>query len=222
MNPGDVRMAMLECYVGTNGSGKTFQMKKNLPINRRNLILPSARSDKEWHGIKELRPVLKFRLDERDPHRRRQIPYYVIPELNTFKGNRVLHIEGQYAAEIFDAVIDPQTGFRDGGLYMDDFKNYIPSQALLPGAVRTMFGNRRHRMLDIFMAAWTFQDINAEIIGFQPQWFVFNVTRPPSKSVEDKVDDFTELLATWRRVQHANTQLTPGRKWYFEAFPPLQ
>lgn len=215
------RMALLECYVGTNGSGKTFQMKKNLPMNARNLILPSSRADKEWHGIKELKPVLKFRLDERDPRGQRRIPYYTIPDLATFRGNRVLHVEGQYAAEIFDAVIDPRTGFRDGALFMDDFKNYIPSQALLPGNVRTMFGNRRHRMLDIFMAAWTFQDINAEIIGFQPQWFVFNVTRPPSKAVEEKVDDFPGLLATYHRVRQHNAALPAGRKWHFEPFPPL-
>lgn len=211
------RMGVLWGYVATNGCGKSTLLKKLLPYNQRNLIIPSNRDDSAWHGIAELKPEVRFELDPRDPKGLRKKPVDVIPGLPSFSGNRVVHVDGP---EAFEAVTHPGYGFKNGGLVLDDIKNYVESQALIPGHVRTLLGGRRHRMLDIFFAAWAFQDINADLYGFQTELFIGYVTRPPDRDLARKVRNYDELVDTWKRSYEINSRLPANRRWHYEYFKP--
>lgn len=206
-------------FVGANGTRKTTNIKKAImkPLGVvggqkvvRNLILPANRDDKAWHGIPELKPAVTRRWNDLKGKYER---VYFIPGINNYTGNRVVFID---RPEIFDAVIHPDHGFKNGGLVLDDFKNYVPSQGLVKEELRKLLGGRRHRMVDLFWAAWTFQDVNAELLGFQARVFVFYITRPPNQSVKQKFPDFDRLYATWRRVYDANKNLPEDQRLYAE------
>lgn len=224
MNQGDERLAYFNVFVGMNGSGKSHNMLKWRAVNKRNLILPASRADKQWIGIPELKPKVVFPKDHMDPKGLRRRPTWIIPEIGTFQGDRVIHIEGsdQEREGIFHAITHPQYGFHSGGMFMDDSKNYIRTKGNLPGHVRTFWGNRRLHMVDIFLAAWQYQDINADFYGFGPQLFIFNVQREPNALVLEKMNDPAGFLAVHRRVQQKNAALPSNRRWYFEPFPAIQ
>lgn len=209
------RVADIMAFVGRRGCGKTTQMKKMLRVNRRNLIIPSDRADSAWHGIRELKGEWRRKIDERTG---REVPYYVLPDIDTFTGNRVVHIEGQYAREMFDAIARPD-GFRNGGLFMDDFKNYLPAQGNLRGEVLGLFRRGRFSMVDIYLAAHSFQDINAQLVGFGVQWIVFDVERGPTDAVKNKMgDQFDGLMATMHHVK----ELVKRDRHACLPFPPIQ
>lgn len=211
MNTGG-RIGAMWVLVGTNGTGKSTQLKKLLKHNRRNLIIPSTRDDIAWAGIPELKPQVAERYDEL---RKKSVTYYFIKGLNTFTGNRVVYVD---RPEVFDAVCDPVTGFKNGGLFMDDFKNYVRSQGLLKSNFKTMLGNRRHRMLDLFFAAWAFEDVNAEMFAYRPKLFVFDVTRAPGDSLQKKVANYDELMEVYSRVRSKNAARPANRRFYAEPF----
>lgn len=218
------RIVLFNLFVGMNGSGKSHQMKKWLRLNKRNLILPASRADKQWSGIPELLPQMIFVLDPMDPSGKRKRAQWVIPELGSFTGNRVIHIEGSDAQRtgVFNAIVHPQHGYHDGGMFMDDAKNYIRTKGNIPGNVRTFFGNRRLHMVDIFMAAWQYHDINADFYGFGPQLFVFNVEREPNRIVLEKMSDPEGFLKVHRHVRSQNAKLPRDKRWYFQPFPAIQ
>lgn len=210
------RVTDIIAFVGIRGSGKTVLMKRMLPVNRRNLIIPSDRADaaKAYAGIRELKGKW---IQVIDPRTKRPVPRYVFPELHTFTGNRVAFIEGSHSDEMFDAIARSD-GFRSGGLFLDDFKNYIPAQGNLSGNVLQLFRRSRFSMIDIYLAAHSFQDINAQIISFGIQWFIFNVERGPSDSVREKLGDrYADLMRVHRDVQ----RMVPSNPHAFLPYPPI-
>lgn len=208
-------------FAGTNGSGKSHQMRKWLKANPRNLILPASRADKQWRGIAELQSKVVHRRDRFDAAGKKRIPMFVIPGVGGFQGNRVLHIEGtdKERSMMFDAVIHPQWGFDYGGIFIDDSKNFIKTKGSLPAKVRTFWGDRRLHQVDIFMAAWQYQDINADFYGFAPQLFIFRVEREPNRDVLAKFKRPDEFMATHRWVQAVNEWLPENYQWYFMPYP---
>jgi len=217
-------MVLFLLFIGMNGSGKSHQMKKWLRLNKRNLILPASRADKQWLGIPELVPEVRFVRDRMNPSGNGKRAMFVVPGIDDFTGTRVVHIEGSDLERegIFNAIIHPQHGYHNGGMFMDDAKNYIRAKGNLPGHVRTFWGNRRLHMVDIFMAAWQFQDVNADFYGFGGlQSFVFNVERPPNRSVLEKCPDPEALLLAYNRSCLHNRRLPSNKRWHFEPCPPI-
>lgn len=219
------RMVYFLLFIGMNGSGKSHNMLKWLRLNQRNLILPASRADKQWKGIPELTPKVVFARDKMNPNPNARRAQWVIPGINDFTGNRVIHIEGSDAERegIFNAIIHPQWGYHNGGMFMDDAKNYIRTKGNLPGHVRTFWGNRRLHMVDIFMAAWQYQDVNADFFGFGGlQTFIHNVERAPNRSVLEKMPRVEEFMQVHHWVARVNAELPKDYRWYSRPFPLIR
>lgn len=205
------RDAVLTISVGKNGSGKTTQLKKLMGVNKRNLIIPANRLDPAWAGIPALTWHIDYLPDPFNPQKK--VPTVIIPELNTFKGNRVLHVDGQ--SRVFDAVTDDLTGYRNGGLFLDDFKNYAFAKGTLRREITRLFVGRRHRMVDIFMACHGFEDVSRDLMKFGPTMFIHHTTLPPNAASVDKMPDGDRFLNTVARV---NRRAVAGEKYYMERF----
>ena len=210
------RKAFLYLFIGTNGTGKTTRIKELVEeIGSRVLIVPSNRLDDAWKGIPEL--TMRVFQDE-DPISGKPIKAIRCPEMATFSGTRVFHIEDP---RYLDAITDERHGFKNGVLVLDDFRNYIPSKGQLPPAVVKMLVGRRHRMLDICMAAHAFQDMNLQLMQFSPELYVFRTTLPPNDAVEGKVADWQGLLDVASRVNRIAAKLElPEDRFYYERFIP--
>lgn len=205
------RKAFLYLFVGTVGTGKTTQAKNLLAINERNLILPSNKYDDAWDGIPELKWQVDHEPDPMNPGKQRRVIW--CPEMATFTGARVLNITDP---AILQAVTDEQRGFRNGFLFIDDFRNRMPHKGDLPAHVLEMLTGRRHRMLDVALAMHSFQDMNLQLMQFQPELFIFQTTLPPNDAVEGKVADWQGLVETANRVN----QRAHRNRFYFEHFIP--
>lgn len=210
------RQAELAILVGTNGTGKSTALKELLTMNERNLIIPSSRTDTAWSGLPELKSSVVYEADPNNP--RREIPVVRVQDLQTFTGNRVLHVDGN--AKVFEAVLDPKRGYFNGGLILDDFRRYIYTKGSLSSGVDGLFIGRRHRMLDIYLACHSFQDISADLFRFDPTLYVGYTTLPPNDAVQGKVAKWRELLATIERVNRTNAARPEGKRYYREAFEP--
>lgn len=206
-----MRKAVLFAFVGSIGTGKSTTMKRMLELNKRNLIVPSNRFDSAWEGHAELKIDVTVDEDPLFPGRKRR--FFRVPDMATFTGTRVLHIDDPAQLE---AITDERHGFKNGGLFMDDFRNYIPSKGTLPPHIATMFSGRRHRMLDIFMACHAFQDINMQLLQWGAELYIFRTTLPPNSSVEGKIAKWEELLAAVERVNRKAV----ASPYYFERFIP--
>lgn len=209
------RIPKLLILIGTNGTGKSTLLKKLLTVNSRNLIIPANRLDPAWDGIAELGTSWKHRPDPRDAKGIRMEAYQAIDNLDTFTGNRLVHAD---SPETFAAVCDQRTGYMRGGLFLDDFRNYVPSKGNLPGHVVSMFSSRRHRMLDIFMACHSFQDVNLQLMQFNPTFVVGYVTVPPNDTSLAKMERAEDLQRVYERVRKKNESM--GTRHYFEEFTP--
>ena len=205
------RKAFLYLFVGTNGTGKTTRAKDLLAVNERNLIVPSNKLDSAWQQYPELKVKVEHEPDPMNPGRQRRVVY--CPEMATFTGTRVLHIADP---AMLHAITDERHGFRNGLLFIDDFRNRMPHKGDLPSHVLELLTGRRHRMVDIALAMHSFQDMNLQLMQFQPELFIFRTTLPPNDAVEGKVADWQGLVATANRV---NTRATTDR-FYFEHFIP--
>ena len=197
------RKAEFIIMVGTNGTGKSTIMKKFLPMNERNLIIPANGLDEAWLEIPKLecKPVFIGK----------KIDHYEIPGLNSFRGTRQVVI---YDEKMFDAICHPENGYMNGGLFMDDFKNYIPTKGTLPANVNRLFSDRRHKMLDIFAATHSYQKINADMFDFEPTILQFKTTRPLTDYLSDKIMNFEELKVVFDRVNEKSEK----NAHYFEIF----
>lgn len=217
------RKAAFIIAVGTNGTGKSTELaKRALPINKRNLVLPASVVDHAWSGIPELTWSTGYASDPDNP--RKQVPVAVFPpaqngkpgqtELQTFTGNRVVHQRG--SSNAWRTIVNEERGFSNGGLIVDDFRLAIPSKGMLPGYVTNMFVQRRHRMLDIFCACHSFQDINSQMLSWQPLLMIFQTTLAPNDNVLSNVQRPDALLATVARVnERARTN-----RHHYEFFNP--
>ncbi len=205
------REAVLKIRIGTNGTGKSTWMKNYLPVNERNIVVPSSPDDSAWSGLKELKWEV---MHLEDPFTKRMVPTCVFPEINTFTGTRVVHVNGD--ARVFNGLVHPDRGFRNGGLFLDDFRMYIISKGTITAEANALFIGRRHRMLDIFMACHSGQDISADFIRFNPQLVVGYTTLPPNDNVLSKMPNGRAFADTVERVNQKNLALPEGRRFYAE------
>ncbi len=211
--PNGKRKALLAIFIGTNGTGKTTLMKLLLDANERNLIIPSGRDDIAWRGIPELTYQGALVDDTMRPGKKMHT--VLVPEIEEFTGNRLLHVDGD--PRIFNAVSDRRTGFRNGGLFMDDFRNYVFTKGTLRQEVDGLFINRRHRMLDICMACHGFEDVSRDLLRFEPILFIFRTTLPPTDASVEKMANADQFLAT---IDEVNYRAANGEPYYFEPFKP--
>lgn len=207
------RQAKLMILVGTNGTGKTSAMKKLLAINERNLVLPSGPFDPGWNGY----PALSARIDGYLPNPdnpRQQLPNPVVDELTTFKGTKLLHVTDRPI--YFNAVLDTHKGFQNGGLFLDDFRNYILTKGTLKSNVGELFRARRHKRLDIFMACHNWEDVSRDLVAFNPSFVIFKTTIPPTRNSVDKMANVEAFLAAVERVNRKAKE----NPYYCELFEP--
>lgn len=204
-----VREAAFRIYIGTSGTRKTSDIKRLLTPARRNLVIPSGRDDTAWHEF----PELTYRVEQvEDPFRPgRRIPRVIVDELHTFTGTRVLHVDGKQP--IFDAVIDPVHGYRNGRLVMDDFRNYIFSKGQLRSEVAALFRNRRHKMLDLFLACHSMEDVSREILALNPMLVVGYTTTMPTDTSLAKIPNGDKLLATIAHANAVNIDRPPTQRY---------
>lgn len=212
------RQAEFLMLIGTNGTGKSTTFKKLLRVNSRNLVIPANEFDPAWKEFPKIKPKRTFVLDRDDPKGQRQKPSWKVPGLMTFTGTVVLDISELETYEdclnVFKAICNTKNGMRGGGLFIDDFKNWIATKGTLPRHVRSMFGDRRHREIDLFLATHSFQEINMDFIQFAPKLVVYKTTTAPNKSVEGKIGNYDALLKTIKRVN----QKAKTNKYYNEGF----
>jgi GTPase SAR1 family protein len=213
------RKACFYILSGTNGTGKSTLLVKFLAFNKRNLIIPANLYDTAWKKYKKIKPKKSFVLDPKDPKQKRKILKWTIPNLNSFKGTAVLDIR-----EMEESDADPREIFKhicykyvNGGLFVDDYKNYIHSSGLLPNYVTRIFRDRRHRMIDVFMASHSMSDINGEFLQFEPTFIVFKITRQLTASVKQKIGNYEELQKIINRTKR---QYDSGNQHYCEKFVP--
>lgn len=205
------RKAFLYLFIGTNGTGKSTRMKDLLHVNERNLVVPSNRLDTAWSEFPELKVRTIQEDDPMNPGKLRRV--FRVDGINDFTGTRVLHIDDPRQLA---AITDELHGFRNGGLFIDDFRNRLPHKGDLPPHVAALLTGRRHRMVDIVLAAHSFQDMNLQLMQFEPELFIFRTTLPPNDAVEGKVAKWEELVSAANRV---NTMAQSDR-FYFEYFQP--
>jgi hypothetical protein len=210
------RQAAFRIFIGTNGTGKTTTMKKYLAINERNLVVPSSRDDTAWHGLPELAWEVR---QMPDAFTGKLIPTVVFPEINTFTGTRVVHVDGD--ERIFNGIIHRSRGIKNAGLFLDDFRMYIYSKGSITKEANNLFIGRRHRMLDVFMACHSGQDISADLIRFNPDLVVGYTTSPPNDTTLAKVPNGQRFIEVSRRVNEHNLKLPENQRFYKENVPAL-
>jgi hypothetical protein len=207
------REASFRIFVATSGCGKTTDIKTLLTPKRRNLVVPSGRDDVAWH---QFQPLEWQVIQAPDPWRPgKMMPKVIVPELDTFTGTRVLHVDGKQ--RIFDALIDPVDGYRGGRLVMDDFRNYVFSGGQLRNEVATFFRNRRHKMLDLFLACHSIEDVSRQILALNPRIIVGYTTTMPTDTSIAKVPNGQLLLDTMQKVNSINLARPEGQRFYKEA-----
>ena len=206
------REAAFKVFVATSNCGKTTDIKTLLTPKRRNLVIPSGRDDVAWHGYPELTYKVVMEEDEWRPGKQKAVVR--INELQTFTGTRVLHVDGKQ--QVFDAVVHSVTGYKRGRIVMDDFRNYVFSSGTLRHEVATFFKNRRHKMLDIFMACHSPEDISRDILALNPTLVIGMTTTNPTDTTIGKLPGGQAFLDTVLRVREKNQKLPELQRWYKE------
>jgi len=216
------RKAAFYIAVGTNGTGKTVDLKKFLPVNSKNIIFPANRIDDAWDEIPE--KVIDFKwIDDPNTFNVKMIQKYDTRALYEMKkGNRKIFLDYNdkktLKAQVNDIInIDILPNGRKAilncGLFFDDYKNMIITKGTIPGYMRQVFNDRRHNMVDIFMATHGFNDINADFIPFGPTLIIKKTTMAPSKLFLDRIERPEELLRTIDTVNR--TAEKGGKNQYY-------
>jgi hypothetical protein len=220
------RQAAYFIFVGVNGTGKTTQMKSMLPVNKRNLILPSNMLDasKSWGQFPVVRPTHSHVADTiRDGSGKKTRRIWQVPGIRAFRGNLLVDTQifttTEYKNEFFQSLCDVSnpSRFSDGGMFIDDTRGYIPSKGNLPELVANMLIGRRHLMVDLCMAFHAFQDVNSDLIKYGPKFFIFKTDLPPNDTVLDKIALSSDLLEA---IQYVNER-AKKEPYYNEPFDPV-
>lgn len=210
------RQAAFRIFIGTNGTGKTTTMKKYLSVNERNLVVPSSRDDRAWQDYPELAWEVR---QMPDPFTGKTVPTVVFPDMATFTGTRVVHVDGDQ--RIFNGLIHQTRGIKRAGLFLDDFRMYIYAKGTINREATQLFIGRRHRELDIFMACHKGSDISADLLGFNPDLVVGYTTSPPNDNTLAKVPNGERFMQTCQRVNSINLNKPEGQRFYKELVPAL-
>ena len=187
----DKRQPTFLILIGTNGTGKTTWLKNNLlPINQKNFVVPANEMDSTaW-----------------------DIPFLTSEEFkNGFTGSRLILPD---PAIVLKAIQNPK--IKGGGLIIDDYRNFLQTNAAIPAIWRKLFSDRRHKMLDIAICGHDPAAINAGLFSFNPILVLFKTTRPFARNISDKVMNYDQLLKTQNRV-NKKAMTNPH---YFEFFQP--
>lgn len=225
---GREREAVLYIFIGEPGTGKSTMAQNFLSINARNLIVPSnmIEAPRTWNNLPSLKPHRSFVLDPRDPKGKKQKLKWILPGSTTFQGNRIVDVSVfQDNAEMYEflpSILDPnnpRNGYNNGGFFLDDTKNYVVSQGILPSSIANILRARRHLGIDFFFAVHRFQDINSEFYGFGAKLFVFATSTPPSPNAMEKISPScqADLLDT---IDYVNKKARTDRH-YWEPFDPV-
>jgi len=202
------RIATFDLMLGTNGSGKSHILKQLLKINKRNLIIP-PRLDNTWDNIPEINTeniLNKVGYSDWDVFfrnsnnvellkARQRFGYLLSQELFNFSGSRKIYIDDE---GLFKIIVHPDYGFKRGGLFLDDFKDYIPSNKL-PKFVHRMLSNRRFRELDIFAATHSPLFVPVRMFAFNPTLYLFKITDSFERA-KDNFLKYDELVALQKIV----------------------
>lgn len=187
------RIARLILLFGIMGCGKTwFTINNLLPVNDRNLIFPANKLDRayngfarlNWEAIFERVTKLKVRdiaLLDKEKYRT-QRNNFIDAMGNVFwkvRGNVICPISAAQSV-VFEAAIDQDSGFKKGGMFVDDFTTLIPGGNLV-NAVKVLITEMRHRELDIFLAAHNPDFAPPRLFGYNPGILVFETSMPFEK-----------------------------------------
>lgn len=194
-----------------------------MPAQNRNLILPSNMDDSSdtWGDVTQvLKPEFKWVKEERPPgQKERYIKVWHFPGIKTFKGTAKIHLDDIPANEpkltpvdLFRAVL---RDYKNGGLFMDDCKNYIYSQGNLPAWINGVFRNRRHKNISIYLAIHHYKDLNGDLLSFSPVIAMCRVGHLPNKSFLDKVPDPDHFLKVVKQVQDQSNPSKTNHDPYF-------
>lgn len=222
---GKERNPIFLACIGVNGTGKSTFMKNWMPLNDRNIILPAnmIEAAKTWGSFPKLKPQHDFEVDQFDPKKKRLFMVWKIPNVRTFKGNRLIDVgvfrEGSHKRSFFESICDTNSPYcyRDGALFVDDTKNYIISKGDLPNRIVSWFTARRHCMMDIFLAFHSFQDVNAQMIQYGLKFILFKTDLPPYGAVLEKISCVDDLIEM-RNYVNKKAKTNP---YYWEAFDPV-
>lgn len=206
--------------IGENGTGKTTAMIKFLKANERNLVFPSSALDLAWAKFPRIKPM-RVVVEDRNarPGQERKKWAYRIRGINNFTGTRVVDLSeiksDDELIDLFYSVIDEHTGFLKGGLFIDDFKNYVKSAGILPYVIKKLCTGYRHRELDLFFATHSFNEVNGQFFGHNPVFYIFKTDRPPNRTAMERYSQADELLEVYNRVQ----ERAKDNIYYAERFP---
>lgn len=208
--------------IGENGTGKTTYAKHLLKLSSRSLIIPANASDsrKSWGHVPAL-PVdailkkvtgfgpLDWELLEKDKHRdkRHALMFYFARIFRAIKGAYKIEIPNRRKI-LFEFIIHDELGFKNGYIHFDDFKNYCPSYNP-PTAVIQFLADRRHKQLDISLAAHAPNEIPAFFYGKGPRLVLWKTGRS-FKSAKTKIAPaiYEELEKAQARI-NAKPKATP-------------
>jgi hypothetical protein len=175
--------------VGTNGTGKSTIQKKFFKYRQRNLVVPANLYDSAFDELEYIKSA---------------------NEISSFEGTKKVFIEDE---NDFFNLIDYKNGLKDCGLFLDDFRNYIPASGpKLKQPIRKLFSDRRHRGMDIYLSTHSPRQIHPDIFAYQPIIFLFKTTEAFPDSLNQKIPNLEKLKIAQRRVN----LMSKKNPYYFE------
>lgn len=229
-------------YTGVRKSGKSAAMLKFAELNERNLFVPPNRAEDTFDFAPEINVYsildtisqgrfYDFDLFFASKHKdilplHRAFTMAISEELRFKKGNRRIYIEHP---EIFSIISSrapfnskiPKIpiGFSHGGVFFDDFKDYIGSNNP-PDNVRKLIRSGRHYWLDLFFACHGPSDIPPVFLNWEPKIYIFRTSG--QFNTDGRFTRLPELEEIQKRVNHITNPHRPGYKpedqYYCEIF----
>ncbi len=172
-----MRYPKVICLIGTNGTGKSTIQKKFFTFRERNLVVPANLYDNAFDELEYIQDQA---------------------EIRNFTGTKKIVIEEETD---FIELIDYKNGLKDCGLFLDDFRNYIPATGpKLRQPIRKLFSDRRHRGIDIYLSTHSPRQIHPDIFSYNPTIFLFKTTEAFPDSLAQKIPNLEKLRIGQRRV----------------------